>query len=52
MGLVRNCRAKQERRSDTIVTGPYRAPEISFGEQNYLYSVDMWSLGTIVGEIL
>ena len=36
---------------DYVQTRPYRAPEIIFG-CDYDYSVDMWSLGCILYEIL
>jgi mitogen-activated protein kinase 15 len=30
----------------------YRAPEILLGSHHYTYSVDMWSMGCIFGEML
>jgi cyclin-dependent kinase 10 len=35
-----------------VVTLWYRAPEILFGETRYTQSVDMWSVGCILGELL
>jgi serine/threonine protein kinase len=30
----------------------YRAPEIMFGEDQYDMAIDVWSIGTILGELL
>ena len=35
-----------------VVTLWYRAPELLFGEQHYGPSVDMWSIGCIMGELI
>lgn len=35
-----------------VVTLWYRAPELLLGSTNYDYSIDMWSLGCIFGELL
>lgn len=35
-----------------VVTRWYRAPEIILLDENYSYSVDVWSLGCIFGELL
>lgn len=37
--------------SDYVATRWYRAPEILLGSTSYTSSVDMWSLGCIVGEL-
>ena len=36
---------------DFLQTKPYRAPEVCFGS-NFDFSVDMWSLGCIVYELI
>lgn len=33
-----------------IGTGPYRAPEVLFGDSSYGPAVDMWSLGVVLSE--
>ncbi|CAK7262576.1 mitogen-activated protein kinase [Sporothrix epigloea] len=33
-----------------IGTGPYRAPEVLFGNQAYNASVDMWAMGAVLAE--
>ncbi|KAH6605428.1 cmgc kinase [Trichoderma cornu-damae] len=35
-----------------IGTGPYRAPEVLFGDQSYGAAVDMWGLGTMLAEAI
>jgi serine/threonine protein kinase len=35
-----------------VVTRAYRAPELFFGETNYGFGVDMWSVGCIFAEML
>jgi len=36
---------------DYVATRWYRAPELLLGSTNYTYSVDMWAIGCIMGEI-
>lgn len=40
------------KKSTTIVSLWYRAPEIMLGEEDYLTGVDMWSIGCIFAELL
>ncbi|KAL7900477.1 serine/threonine protein kinase, CMGC group [Trichoderma sp. SZMC 28014] len=35
-----------------IGTGPYRAPEVLFGNKSYSPAVDMWALGTMLAETI
>jgi serine/threonine protein kinase len=35
-----------------IISSWYRAPEILLGSRHYTYSVDIWSMGCILGEML
>lgn len=51
-GLARTVTFRQRRKSDTVCTTPYRPPEICMGEENYLTSVDSWSTGVMIAEIL
>jgi len=38
--------------SHQVATRWYRAPELLYGARRYNYAVDMWSAGTIIGELL
>jgi serine/threonine protein kinase len=38
--------------TDYVVTRPYRSPELLMGARQYGYSVDMWSAGCILAELL
>ena len=38
--------------TDYIATRWYRAPEILLGSKGYTYSIDMWSIGCILAELL
>ena len=38
--------------TDYVATRWYRAPEILLGSTKYAFSVDMWSSGCILGELL
>jgi serine/threonine protein kinase len=40
-----------KRNSNTIVSLWYRAPEIILGEDQYLFGVDIWSIGCIIAEL-
>lgn len=40
----------QRRKSNTIVSLWYRAPEIVLGSEDYLLGVDIWSIGCIFAE--
>ena len=40
----------QRRKSNTIVSLWYRAPEIILGSEDYLLGVDIWSVGCIFAE--
>eukprot|EP00493_Phyllostaurus_siculus_P016414 UN16662 len=35
-----------------IVTRWYRSPELLLGSQKYDYSIDMWSVGCVFGELI
>jgi serine/threonine protein kinase len=51
-GLARTVTFRQRRNSDTVCTAPYRPLEVCLGEESYLTSVDSWSMGVIIAEIL
>lgn len=51
-GLAKISHFRQRRKSDTVCTLPYRAPEICLSEENYGTSVDSWSMGVIIAEII
>jgi mitogen-activated protein kinase 15 len=38
--------------TEYVATRWYRAPEILLGSHNYSKSVDMWSVGCILGEMI
>jgi serine/threonine protein kinase len=40
----------QRRKSNTIVSLWYRAPEIILGSEDYMLGVDIWSMGCILAE--
>ncbi|MFS8160303.1 MAG: protein kinase domain-containing protein [Candidatus Roizmanbacteria bacterium] len=40
------------KKSNSIVSLWYRAPEIIFGATDYFIGVDMWSIGCIMGDFL
>lgn len=50
-GLAKKASFLQRRKSNSIVSLWYRAPEIILGSEEYLLGVDMWSLGCIFGEL-
>jgi serine/threonine protein kinase len=50
-GLAKKASFLQRRKSNSIVSLWYRAPEIILGSEEYLLGVDMWSLGCIFGEM-
>ncbi|GMF33002.1 unnamed protein product [Phytophthora lilii] len=43
---------KKHKKSMQVVTRAYRAPEIFFGDENYGFEVDVWSVGCIFAEML
>jgi len=47
MGLSKRVNFGQKRKSNTIVSLWYRAPEIIMGSEDYLLGVDIWSIGCI-----
>lgn len=51
-GLSKRATFTQRRKSNTIVSLWYRAPEIILGSENYFIGVDVWSIGCIFGELL
>lgn len=44
--------ASDKRKTDLVVTLWYRAPELLFGEANYGFAVDVWSIGCVFSELL
>ena len=51
-GLAKKASFLQRRKSNSIVSLWYRAPEIILGSEDYLLGVDMWSLGCLFGELM
>lgn len=51
-GLAKKASFLQRRKSNAIVSLWYRAPEIILGSEDYLFGVDMWSIGCILAELL
>jgi cyclin-dependent kinase len=49
-GLAKKASFMQRRKSNTIVSLWYRAPEIVLGSEDYLLGVDIWSMGCIFAE--
>lgn len=49
-GLAKKASFMQKRKSNTIVSLWYRAPEIVLGSEDYLLGVDIWSVGCIFAE--
>ena len=49
-GLAKKASFMQRRKSNTIVSLWYRAPEIILGSEDYILGVDMWSVGCIFAE--
>ncbi|KAI5181228.1 negative regulator of the PHO system [Nematocida sp. AWRm80] len=51
-GLARSFEIKMPSYSSEVVTLWYRSPELLKGAKMYSYSIDIWSLGCIISEIL
>ena len=51
-GLAKKASFLQRRKSNSIVSLWYRAPEIILGSEDYMLGVDMWSLGCLFGELM
>lgn len=51
-GLARTISPMDFSYSSEVVTLWYRAPELLMGSLNYLYEIDIWSLGCIIYEIV
>lgn len=51
-GLAKKGSFLQRRKSNAIVSLWYRAPEIILGSEEYLFGVDIWSIGCILAELL
>lgn len=52
-GLARVAETNKNREmTQEVVTQYYRAPELLLGARHYDFSVDMWSVGCIYGELL
>eukprot|EP01054_Gregarina_sp_Poly1_P005792 Gregarina_sp_Poly_1__5791@NODE_304_length_9736_cov_136_409039_g263_i0_p2_GENE_NODE_304_length_9736_cov_136_409039_g263_i0NODE_304_length_9736_cov_136_409039_g263_i0_p2_ORF_typecomplete_len438_score60_39Pkinase/PF00069_25/9_7e66Pkinase_Tyr/PF07714_17/3_7e03Pkinase_Tyr/PF07714_17/9_3e40Haspin_kinase/PF12330_8/0_00016Haspin_kinase/PF12330_8/1_1Kinaselike/PF14531_6/0_56Kinaselike/PF14531_6/0_0076Pkinase_fungal/PF17667_1/4_6e05Kdo/PF06293_14/0_0008APH/PF01636_23/0_62APH/PF01636_23/1_2e02DUF4692/PF157 len=52
LGLARSCKAPKEQLTQEVVTLWYRAPELLLGTTNYDKSIDMWSIGCMLVEML
>ena len=50
-GFARVLTQSSQELTDYVATRWYRAPELLLGSTNYTYSVDMWAIGCIMGEI-
>lgn len=50
-GLAKKATFLQRRKSNSIVSLWYRAPEIILGCEDYFLGVDMWSIGCIFAEL-
>ena len=50
-GLAKKASFLQRRKSNAIVSLWYRAPEIILGSEDYLFGVDIWSVGCIFAEL-
>ena len=51
-GLSKKASFTARRKSNSIVSLWYRAPEIVLGEEEYITGVDMWSVGCILYDML
>ena len=51
-GLAKKASFLQRRKSNTIVSLWYRAPEIVLGSEEDLLGVDIWSCGCLFGELM
>ena len=51
-GLARKYSAENLQMTHGVVTRWYRPPEILYGSKNYGPSVDIWSLGCLLGELM
>ena len=50
-GFARVLTSNTRELTDYVATRWYRAPELLLGSTDYSYSVDMWAIGCIMGEI-
>lgn len=50
--ISNRCGGEFRQMTEDIATRWYKAPEITLGNTNYGYSVDVWSLGCIVAELV
>ncbi|KAL7324606.1 hypothetical protein PS15p_209775 [Mucor circinelloides] len=51
-GLARTLSLPGKPMTPNVVTLWYRAPEVLFGDSNYTTSIDLWSAGCIMGELM
>ena len=51
-GLARFANREDGRYTNRVITLWYRPPELLLGEEHYTYSVDIWSVGCIMAELL
>jgi cell cycle related kinase len=52
LARVHDPRANDRPYSHQVATRWYRAPELLYGSRNYDAGVDLWAVGTIMGELL
>lgn len=52
LGLARSCGEEGRRYTNRVITLWYRPPELLLGANEYDMSVDMWSVGCLVAELL
>lgn len=50
--LAKRIPKKYENMTKNLVTRWYRAPEILYGSKSYDESVDIWSFGCVMGELI
>jgi serine/threonine protein kinase len=51
-GLARFANREDGRYTNRVITLWYRPPELLLGEEHYTFSVDIWSVGCIMAELL
>ena len=51
-GLARSTGVPVKNYTNEVVTLWYRAPDVLLGSTNYSYTIDMWSIGCILAELV